>query len=405
MRGRGRDKKRQVATSRIPGESTEFREEVERRWYARMEREPELARVVTAKANRREPFHRWLVFKQAYAPELVRDFLRIAEPTPPLLDPFSGTGTLVTECARRDVPAIGVEPVASLGFVTRCKFETSFPPLPTIDWSGAADVAEPWLAAAEQLTEPAHRAALICAVASRLTGEGRVNANARPLEACFREACETVAEDFVRPTPRANLVVRADARRLSFLPDASIGGILTSPPYLSRHDYSKLSAAHEAVYAHWRLRHVNERHGVESGPVAGELVPSHGRAKVAPNTNDRGGGRSESKAVREAVEALNLVGKRRVGRVVRAYFRDMHGVLSEIRRVLMPGGVCWMVIGGARLHDVYVPTDTLLADDAERLGLRVERIVVARDLIPSGRHFGQLVNVAPRESVLVLRNA
>ncbi len=408
MRGRGKKKHRGVAQTRIPGEVTVAREAVERRWYSHIERESDLARLVTAHTNRSEPFHRWLVFKQAYSPELVRAFLDVATPAPPVLDPFSGTGTFITECARQNVPAIGVEPLASLGFVTRGKSITSFPPAPEV-----ADDAD-WRTISASLTHPCHLVALMCAVASRLTGDGRVNKNARPLSDCFRDACAMLEEDVIQPLPRANLVVRGDARRLEFLPDESIGGVLTSPPYLSRHDYTRVTAAYEDVYACWRAiqdSHHSEHAGyhvddsLDAPPMDSPAplrrshtqVPAHGRARGRLRTG------ALPETVVEAAETLELIDKGKMARVVRGYFSDMLGMLGECRRVLRTGSVCWMVIGGARLHDVYIPTDTILAEYATTIGFDVDRIVVARNLIPGGRKFGHLTKVAPRESVVVLR--
>jgi hypothetical protein len=71
--------------------------------------------------------------------------------------------------------------------------------------------------------------------------------------------------------------------------------------------------------------------------------------------------------------------------------------------VLRVGAPGWIVLGGARLKDVYVPTDTIVADMAASGGFVVERIIAVRNLVPSGRKFGRLANVAPRESVIMLR--
>ena len=81
----------------------------------------------------------------------------------------------------------------------------------------------------------------------------------------------------------------------------------------------------------------------------------------------------------------------------------MFAVMAECRRVLKPGGVAWMVVGGARLKDIYVPSDLILAEIAECAGFSVDALHVARRLIDSGRKLGRLHNVSPRETVVVLR--
>ena len=137
MRGRGK-RRQAIVQTRISGEITTARERVETSWVPRTEREPALATLVTAADNRREPFHRWAVFKQAFSPELVRRFLKetgIGRASgAPLLDPFSGTGTFVVECARRQIPAIGIETLMSLAFVTQTKWSAPDHPPPDGDF-------------------------------------------------------------------------------------------------------------------------------------------------------------------------------------------------------------------------------------------------------------------------------
>ncbi len=383
MRGRGKKAKPIVAQTRIDGEVTETRERVERTWFGRIERDDSFARMVTAEGAHVEPFHRWLVFKQAYSPALVRLFLdKIGSDSvsgAPLLDPFSGTGTFVTECARRSRRAIGVETLMSTAFVTRQKFSTELPPAPDVS------DCETWQAIAERLEAAIHRAALICAVAGQTTARGTINKNAAPIARAMSDALESIRDDLIRPLPIANGVLRGDARTLDCVADESVGGICTSPPYLSRHDYAKLTQPYEEVFAFW------------SKKTAPNQLPASARANP---TSRR---KTIPAAAEEAVRTLHMIGERRLGRVTESYFADMIACLKSFHRVMRPGSKCWIVIGGARIKDVYIPTDTILADVAGELGFVVERVIVARKLVANARKFGRLTNVAPRESILMLR--
>ena len=107
---RGRRRIQTVAQTRIPGEPTGAREAVETAWYPRMAFEPDLGRLVTARSGRTEPFHRWLVFKQAFSPELVRRFLIDGtRGSGPVLDPFAGTGTTLAVAHGHGRDAIGID--------------------------------------------------------------------------------------------------------------------------------------------------------------------------------------------------------------------------------------------------------------------------------------------------------
>lgn len=381
-----------IAQTRIPGEVTVARERVETAWFGRMERDDALAALVTADDTRREPLHRWAVFKQAFSPKLVRRFLDETQaPGPsggPLLDPFSGTGTFVVECARCGVAAVGVDSLLSLAFVTQAKWGGELPDAP--DLSGC----ETWFDIADRLSHPVHRAALICAAAACTTAKGTLNKNAPPPGDVFRERLAVIRDDLRKPPPRANLVVCGDARDLSFVANASIGGVLTSPPYLSRHDYARLARPFESVFDRWFVRPPLDQ--LPASPRAGAAQSASRRSPRTPADLRL------PDAVAEAFDTLRGIGQAKLAHVVRAYFRDMARVLRTCRRVLQPGAPCWIVVGGARLKDVYIPSDTILADYARSIGFAVERIRVARTLVPGARKFGRLANVAPRESLLVM---
>jgi hypothetical protein len=377
---------RKAAALAAAGEPTEAREALERRWRDRLTFEPRLATLVTAEGGRREPFHRWIPYKQGFSPGLVRQFLGENPRTQkewashPVLDPFSGSGTCVVECARHGVCALGVEAIAALVFVAQAKFEREFPPLP--DTGGASS----WQEVADRVELPVHRAALMLAVGRRHTSDGRANRGARPLAVVLDEVAAMMRNDLLNPLTVVNRVEVCDARKLTIISDKSIGGILTSPPYLSRHDYAQITSPYETVYGYW--------YGVQECVEQVRASP-RGRLKGEPSrTVD---------AADEASEWLVKIGQGKPMAMVRGYIEDMTLVLRECHRALAPGGACWMVVGGARIKDVYVPSDLIVAEIAEGCGFRVETIRVARDLVGAARKFGRLGHVAPRESLLVMR--
>jgi len=386
MRGRSNRTQRFVERS----EPTVAREGLERRWAERMADEPRLATLVTADGARREPIHRWLPYRQGFSPGLVRLFLaehatiRRGDPSSIVLDPFSGSGTCVVECARREVHAIGVETFPSLVYVTEAKFGRGWPTLPELP-----DPSD-WRRIAERLELPIHRATLMMAQARRHTAEGRLNRGAGSIVETLAGVAAMIRDDLCQPLALTNKVIVGDARQLAEIEDDSIAGILTSPPYLSRYDYPRIADPMEAVYRFW--------YGDE-----GSASACSGQVRARP----RGKGRAESngsihEAADEAADALAAIGQVKSARVAHDYFHDLSRVLEECRRVLRPGGMAWFVVGGARIKDVYVPADLMVAELAESVGFDVEAIRVARELTPSRRKFGRVGHLAPRESVIVM---
>ena len=400
MRRRGRNIERVDSQA----ERTAAREEVERRWRPRIDRDQRLAPLVTAADAHHEPFHRWLPFRQGFSPGLIRLFLETnpdvagQSEDAPVLDPFSGSGTTVIECGRCGVEAIGVDASPALAFLANARFERTFAPFPAIE--GLAS----WNELAPRLVEPLHQAALMLAHGRRHTTSGEPNRGAKPLDALLADVIAMIRDDLRKPIPRSNEVVAGDARDLSHLDDGSIGGVVTSPPYLSRHDYDRIAAPYHEVWSQWygpssENAPCGDDDADSSQRPSGGPVPAHPHARVQPVDFSE-----LPPAAGEACETLRAAGEGRLAKVTAGYFVDMGRVLDELARVLRPGAPCWIVIGGARLKGVYIPADLIVADLAEARGLRVEQACSARDLIHARRKFGGIGHVGPRELVLALRN-
>ena len=367
-------------------ELTAAREGLERRWREHLTPEPRLATLVTAQGNAREPFHRWLPYRQGFSPGLVRLYLteeRRELGDGPVLDPFSGSGTTITECARQRRPAIGVEALPALVFVAAAKFEPAWIRLPE------TGPTESWEQIADQLTLPLHRAALMIAHARRHTGSGALNRAAPTIRTALASVAEMMAEDMQVPLPMRNRSLNGDARELEGIEDECIAGMVTSPPYLSRYDYTQTNDPIETVYRHWFA---------PQEPAALQQIHASPRGRSRRPRHD-----ALHPAATEAQGVLAGGGHQRQADAVTNYFADMQAVFAAAHRVLMPGAAAWFIVGGVRLKEVYVPTDLVLAEMAQETGFAVEALRVARDLNPIRKKLGGAGHIAPRETLIALR--
>lgn len=331
---------------------------LERAWADRLELAPDLAPLVVAKSAQHEPYHRWLRYRQGFAPELVRRFLETAgQVEGPVLDPFSGSGTVATECARRGVSGIGVDVVGSLAFMAAARGDVS-------------DACR-------------RRAAELLAAAATVDGEGHAR---RGEDGPDRNAILAMMEEDITQEPPNALAhfVCGDARRLP-IADASVGGVLTSPPYLSRYDYARVNDPTESL---WR----------GEGRRKGRRRQLSASAATAS-----GGAHSTHPAVEEAARRLEDAGRGREATAVRGYVADLVHAMAELARVMRPEAPLWFVVAGAELKRVYIPADLVCAELAASAGMRIEAVCVARRLREPGRRLGDLHNVAAREVVIVAR--
>lgn len=339
------------------------RETLERGMADLLDRDDTLAPLVTGEEARREPFHRWFSYRQQFSPGLVRRFLAEARPAGgPILDPFSGAGTTVIACAQAGVRSVGVEPIGVLAFLACARFLREAPAgLPP----ERPSLEEHWRAA----ERPADRAALLFAAARK-----------GPLAENLRDVVLAMAADLRRPLAPLGLLLRGDARALP-LADASMGGMLASPPYLSRYDYVDLAAPLERLF-----RGAPAPRASQIPAAVGRRAPAAGGADLPP-------------AAEEAARHLEP-GR---ARLVRRYFSDLARFLREARRVLRPSAPAWIVIGGADVDREYIPADLICAEQARETGFELEGISEARRLRTAGRFLGLLRDVAPRESIVRLR--
>ncbi len=370
------------------------REGLERRWFRRLKRAPELEVLVTASENRVEPFHRWIPYRQGFSAGLIARFLENAElSSGPVLDPFSGSGTTAIASARRGVTAIGVEAQASLTRLSGAAFyRGSIPDLPG-DLEGGLENLAP------RLTHPVHRAALLCAVAARLQPDGGVPRGALgDLAEPLHDHFEIICKDLEQPLSAAGIILPGDAKHLP-VGDGSVGGILTSPPYIARFDYERITRPLEKL-----VRRFDGSESSRAKPGGSPQIRAHRTGHAERRSVKKATAARLHPAVVEAHAELERSGQGRAAGLASAYFKDMDLALGEMVRTLAPDAPLWFVVGGAFLYDVYLPSDLIFADRLELLGLKVESILVARDLAHSGgRRLGNLANVKPRETLICAR--
>jgi site-specific DNA-methyltransferase (adenine-specific) len=104
------------------------------------------------------------------------------------------------------------------------------------------------------------------------------------------------------------------------------------------------------------------------------------------------------------IDPASYAARTPVAALLRGYFSDMAAVLRNCRRVLVPGGRCFVVVGNSAYGGVIVPTDSLIARLGLEAGFGRARVVPVRHLTvaPQQRNELQGREAWMRESVVVL---
>jgi len=178
-----------------------------------------------------------------------------------------------------------------------------------------------------------------------------------------------------------------DGSCLHILPTLSDGiydAIITSPPYCNRYDYTRTYALELALLGTdeqglWKLRQEMLSCTVENR--AKDLLsinPQWARALTAADEQMLLQAILKYLEDRKDRGALNNNG---IPRMVRGYFYEMACVISECARVLKPNAPLFMVNDNVRYAGASISVDMILSEIAEKLGFRVESILV----LPNGK--------------------
>jgi len=178
-----------------------------------------------------------------------------------------------------------------------------------------------------------------------------------------------------------------DGSCLHILPTLSDGiydAIITSPPYCNRYDYTRTYALELALLGTDEQGLVKLRQEMLSCTVenrAKDLLsinPQWARALTAADEQMLLQAILKYLEDRKDRGALNNNG---IPRMVRGYFYEMACVISECARVLKPNAPLFMVNDNVRYAGASISVDMILSEIAEKLGFRVESILV----LPNGK--------------------
>jgi DNA modification methylase len=188
-------------------------------------------------------------------------------------------------------------------------------------------------------------------------------------------------------------IFEGDARELC-LPHEYVGkiaGVITSPPYLNRYDYSRtyaLELCTISVDSFEELRDIRHR-----------LLRSHIESKVH---RDR---EIKLPAIDEILQALaqKKLNNNRIPIMIQGYFEDMNLVIQNLSRYLKKDGRVALVVANAQFQGEYVPTDLILSELAKRHGLVTEKIWITRFKGNSSQQMAKYGRRPVRETIVFWR--
>jgi DNA modification methylase len=196
-----------------------------------------------------------------------------------------------------------------------------------------------------------------CASLARDTSHSRPHRVSSDSDYCcysgFERSAKAVRARLMQNPPKCGARVKlGDARSLKIKAN-SADAILTSPPYLNAIDYMRGHRLSLVWLGHRlsALRAIRSNTiGAERGPDAQNEIVPHGRKQMG------------------AVELLPA----RYGKMIDRYILDVYRMMSEMKRVLRPGGTATLVVGNSCLRSVFLSNSNLVHHAALAAGFKLK---------------------------------
>jgi len=397
----------------------------------------DLSKAATPRLLKKRPRHRWFWFPHSYSPELIESILDEWELPrgSNLLDPFVGSGTTLLVAKERGMQGTGVDlsplairvsrakvadydldRLAHLGRAILDAAKTSHAQNPSINESSnrlmrAFSKAE--LSALASLRQAIHSfeseeeekdffllVLLSTAKAfSRAVASGgwfkwveREESPPEEVFARFEALLQKMLVDVdllsLANDPSSELFW-GDARQINQF-SKSFDGLITSPPYPNRHDYTRVFHIELLLLGENDVSIKRLRKNMLRSHVEAEAPENVAEGYVIPHTLE-----SKMAEIEESVD-------RRVLRMLKGYFEDMYTLFRNAHSVLKPTAKLAFVVGNVRYAGVEIPVDQILAEVAEHAGFTWNKTWVIRLRGNSAQQMKLYGRVPMRESIVFL---
>ena len=405
--------------------------------YEQLEIDETLRTLVTARPNKKIPIYDWYVYPHSFARDLVNYVLDEFEIKAGsiVLDPCIGTGSTALACKERGVSATGYDLLPLSVLVSNVKtrdydlrsLEESWEVLLSAGWQ--KDSLKNWpdmdffagafnrqvlkrilqIRGAILKINPTEYCqffllgliAILEKVSKTAKGGGwlrwRTNDTTTPddVDTLFKAQINKMINDLklspiTSPCSGSWYTWQADARDL--LGENQYDAVITSPPYLNRHDYTRIFLLELVIP--FLLN------GGDIKNLRYESIRSHVEAKKQSKNKSSF---IQPDKLKETLEKFKTVpvNNSKVPEMIAGYFEDMFLMLQKLHRLCKSDAGLAFVLGNVRFSGVMIPVDEITAEIGEQVGLRWLKTIVARLRGNSAQQMGKYGQELSRESLIL----
>jgi DNA modification methylase len=406
----------------------------------------EIDQSIQFKDNNEKIIHRWTPYIQGFSAEFVQsifDKYKMVYNSPKILDPFAGSGTVVTQANLNSYYSLGIEinpwmsniantkvnadkinTIKLTEFIDKMNLEKLSTPPSFLENAKHfdADILDELRKlkfyienSKRKINDETTYNSIRIAFASILIPVSNLKrspclgySNKKKIDPIIvRDLFINKIKDIIIDVDEINKkelfsknniskVITANSSNYSLEEDFDL--IITSPPYMNGMDY----AINYKIEMSW-LNFTKSQKEIKD--LKEEMVVCDNVSKITikefSEKEDKYSNNWIDSICREIEKNINHRGAYRrkdMAGIVHKYFDDMYKIMKNVVSHLRIDGRLVMVIGDSLIVDVYIPTDLILAKIATELGLELESIIKAR-----GRRSGQIRSYKLRETIVTLK--
>jgi DNA modification methylase len=394
--------------------------------------------LVTPYQNKKLPVYRWYHFNHSFSRDLVWYLIDKFElnSQSTILDPFCGSGTTLLAAKQKEISAIGMDILPLSVFISNAKlqnydtkkiehkakeldellnnnanYKPSIPEIPILhkvfdektlfnifairNWiRGIKDEKLRYffltvlLSAVEKMAYAKKDGGFL-----RLTPDKEIAEIKNAIFTKVNEMLTDIDHGNIQNNVDSNAFL-GDARKISS-PEESFDAVITSPPYLNRHDYTRVYILELAIGFLESENEIKE--------LRYNTLRSHVEAKRIFNDENY----IEPPTLKDILDRLKekTLPNKQVIPMIEGYFEDMYVVLKEVARVTKRGGFAAFVIGDVRYGGILIPVGEILAEIGDSLGLVHQETIAARFRGNSPQQMGKFGRKPAKESIVIWRKS
>lgn len=208
----------------------------------------------------------------------------------------------------------------------------------------------------------------------------------------IQKIIEDLSSNYIT-APKATMILGSSIENVLSVPE-QVELTVFSPPYVNFFDYFEI---HKIEL--WLGEFINEQNDLRKLKRTGlRSNASASVAKALTNSN-------ESIQHLTAILETKKLWSNRIPSVIAGYFDDMENLLINLYKKTTVDGMVAIVVGNSAYAGILIPSDLLIAEIGEKIGFKVDKIVVTRHLTTSSQQRKYLNDVMSfmRESILIFR--